>query len=58
LKWGRFLTAKEVKENARRQLMANPKNDFVYCFEKWKKRWDKCVMSQGGTMKVTIALLY
>jgi hypothetical protein len=47
LKGRRFQTANEIKENATRQLMAIPKKGFSDCFEKWKKRWDKCVRSQG-----------
>jgi len=46
LKGRRFQSAKEIKENATRQLMAIPKKDFSDCFEKWKERWDKCVRSQ------------
>jgi hypothetical protein len=34
LKGRRFQTAEEIKENATRQLMAIPKNDFADCFEK------------------------
>ena len=47
LKWRRFQTAEEIKENATRQLMAMPKKDFADCLEKWKELWDKCVRSQG-----------
>jgi len=36
LKWRRFQTANEIKENVMRQLMAIPKKDFSGCFEKCK----------------------
>jgi hypothetical protein len=36
---------KNIKENAKRQLMTILKEDFADCFEKWKGRWDKCVIS-------------
>jgi hypothetical protein len=47
LKGRRFQTANEIKENATRQLMAIPKNEFSDYFEKWKERCDKCVRFQG-----------
>jgi hypothetical protein len=47
LKRRRFQTMDEIKENATRQLIAIPKEDFADCFEKWKGRWDKCVRPQG-----------
>jgi hypothetical protein len=37
----------EIKENATRQLIAIPKEDFADCFERWKRHWDKCVRSKG-----------
>jgi hypothetical protein len=44
---GRFQTVKGVKENVTRQLMVIFKEDFADCFEKWKRRRNKCVLSQG-----------
>lgn len=41
-----FLNVAMIKENATRQVMAIPKNDFKIRFEKWKGRSDKCMMTQ------------
>jgi hypothetical protein len=48
---GRFQTVEDIKENATRQLMAIPKEDFEDCFENWKGHWDKCVILQGQYTK-------
>lgn len=41
------------------RLMGIPKEDFSDCYGKWKKRWDKCVKSRGGTLKGTrLPVLY
>ena len=38
----------EIKENATRQMMVIPKEDFADCFEKLKGCCDKCGISQRG----------
>ena len=30
------------------ELLALPKSPFHKCFENWKKRWLKCIISEGG----------
>ncbi|KAG7154705.1 Mariner Mos1 transposase-like 3 [Homarus americanus] len=47
LKGKRFQTVDEIKENAMRQLIKNPKEDIADSFEKWKGCREKCVRSQG-----------
>jgi hypothetical protein len=41
----------KIKENATRQPIEIPKEDFADCFEKWNGRWDKCVRSQEEYFK-------
>jgi len=40
----RFDTIEEIKTES---LQAIPKIDFNNCFEDWKKRWQKCIVSRG-----------
>jgi hypothetical protein len=47
LKARRFQTVDAIEENATRQLIAIPKEDFADSFDKWKGCWDKCMRSQG-----------
>jgi len=43
LKGKRFQNVEEVREKTK----AITWQEFQNCFEKWKKRWDKCIDSQG-----------
>ena len=43
-----FATIKEIKEKSEQELLAIPKSTFQKCFEDWKKRWHKYIMSEGG----------
>ena len=55
MKGNRFVTIEEIKEKSKQELLAIPKWAFQKCFEDWKKRWHKCVISEGGrvTLKGT-----
>ena len=35
---------------SKQELLAIPKNAFQKCFEDWKKRWHKCIISEGGLL--------
>jgi transposase len=48
LKGRRFYTIEEIKENLLRDLKAILKQAFQDYFEKWKKRWERCIGSGGG----------
>lgn len=43
LKGKRFAGVEEVKEKTTEELKGIKVEEFQNCFEKWKKRWDKCV---------------
>jgi len=47
LKGKRFESIDEIKTNSVTELKAIPKDAFLECFQKWKKRWDKCI-KRGG----------
>ena len=42
---GRRITA--IKSASLKELKAMPKIEFEKCFEDWKKRWHKCMISNG-----------
>ena len=44
----RFATIEEIKEKSKQELLAIPKGAFQKYFEEWKKRWNKCNISEGG----------
>ena len=44
----RFATIEVIKEKSKKKLLAIPKSAFQNCFEDWKKRWHKCIISEGG----------
>ena len=48
MKVKRFATIEKIKEKSKQELLAIPKRAFQKCFEDWKKRWHKCLMSEGG----------
>ncbi|XP_018399097.1 PREDICTED: putative uncharacterized protein FLJ37770 [Cyphomyrmex costatus] len=41
----RFDTIEEIKTESKKVLKAIPEKDYSDCFEDWKKRWQKCVLS-------------
>lgn len=43
----RFDTIAEIKTESKKVLKAIPEKDFSDCFEDWKNRWKKCVLSDG-----------
>ena len=48
MKGKHFATIEEIKERSKQELLAIPKSAFQKCFEYWKKRWHKCIISEGG----------
>ena len=47
MKGKRFDTIDELKKKSVEELKAIPINAFKKCFEDWKKRWHKCIISEG-----------
>ena len=50
MKGRRFATFEEIKPESLRepyQKEAIPKSAYQKCFEDWKKRWHKCIISEG-----------
>ncbi|PNF42653.1 hypothetical protein B7P43_G01278 [Cryptotermes secundus] len=43
----RFDTVEEIQEETQTMLNTLTKKDFQDAFEKWQKRWDRCMRSQG-----------
>uniref|UniRef100_A0A1B6IQK1 Tc1-like transposase DDE domain-containing protein n=1 Tax=Homalodisca liturata TaxID=320908 RepID=A0A1B6IQK1_9HEMI len=48
LKGTRFESREAIMKKTTADLMAMPKSDFQDCFQKWKRRWNRCVASQGA----------
>ncbi|PNF42617.1 hypothetical protein B7P43_G01293 [Cryptotermes secundus] len=47
LKGRRFDTVEEIQAETHTVLNTLTKKDFQDAFEKWQKRWDRCMRSQG-----------
>ena len=47
IKGRRFATIKEIKTESLRELKDIPKSAYQKCFEDWKKRCHKCIISEG-----------
>jgi len=47
LKGRRFTSIDDIKSASLKDLQAIPKIEFQKCFEDWKKRWHKCIISSG-----------
>ena len=47
MKGRRFATIEEIKSESLRDLRDIPKSAYQKCFEDWKKRWHKCIISEG-----------
>ena len=45
LKCRRFTAINGIKSASLKELKAIPKIEFEKCFEDWKKRWHKCIIS-------------
>jgi len=45
LKGRRFASIDEIKSASLKELKTISKPEFQSCFEEWKKRWHKCVIS-------------
>ncbi|UYV67254.1 hypothetical protein LAZ67_5000061 [Cordylochernes scorpioides] len=42
-----YATLEEIKTASKEELKKILKNDFLKCFEDWKNRWHKCIISHG-----------
>ena len=47
LKGRRFTAIDDIKSASPKELKAISKIEFKKCFEDWKKRWYKCIISNG-----------
>ena len=47
LKGRRFTAIDDIKSASLKELKAIPKIEFEKCFEDWKMRWHKCIISNG-----------
>ncbi|UYV64514.1 hypothetical protein LAZ67_3001065 [Cordylochernes scorpioides] len=47
MKGRRYATLDEIKAASKEELKKILKNDFLKCFEDWKNRWHKCIISHG-----------
>ena len=43
----RFATIEKIKTESLRKLEDIPTSAYQKCFEDWKKRWHKCMISEG-----------
>ena len=51
MKGKRFSTIEEIKGKSKQKLLAISKSAFQKCFEVLKKRWHKCIISEGGSFE-------
>ncbi|UYV74812.1 hypothetical protein LAZ67_12001111 [Cordylochernes scorpioides] len=51
MKERRYATLDEIKTVSKEELKKIIKNDFLKCFEDWKNRWHKCIISHGDYFK-------
>lgn len=47
LRGNRFDSIEEIQRASARALKDIPKSDYEACFESWKKRWHRCILSNG-----------
>ena len=47
MKGSRFSTIVEIKTVLLEELKTIPKSADQKCFKDWKKRWHKCIISEG-----------
>ena len=48
LKGHHFWTMENIQKIVTDELNTLTENDFQYCYDQWKKRWNDCVTSQGS----------
>jgi hypothetical protein len=48
LKWRRFDTTKEIQAESQRELDTLTEMDFQEAFQKWRRRWDRCLHAEGN----------
>ena len=48
LKGHHFRTMENIQKIVTDELNTLTENDFKYCYDEWKKRWNHCVTSQGS----------
>ncbi|UYV74742.1 hypothetical protein LAZ67_12000763 [Cordylochernes scorpioides] len=54
-----YATLDEIKTASKEELKKIRKNDFLKCFEDWKNRWHKCIISHGDYFEGDkIAVIY
>ncbi|UYV66906.1 hypothetical protein LAZ67_4003283 [Cordylochernes scorpioides] len=51
MKGRRYATLDEIKTASKEELKKIFKNDFLKCFEDWKNRWHKCMISHGDYLE-------
>ncbi|UYV78553.1 hypothetical protein LAZ67_16001984 [Cordylochernes scorpioides] len=47
MKGRRYATLDKIKTASKEELKKILKNDFLKCYEDWKNRWHKCIISHG-----------
>lgn len=47
MKGKRYANIEDIKTASLKELKAIPQNAFENCFQDWKKRWHKCIISDG-----------
>lgn len=48
LKGRHFDTVEDIQRESRKILNSIPESDFEKAFQKWQKRWDKCIAAEGN----------
>jgi len=51
LKGRHFGTMVNIQKIVTDELNTLTENDFKYCYDQWKKRWNHCVTSQGSSLE-------
>jgi len=51
LKGNHFGTMENIQKTVTDELHSLTENDFWYCYDQWKKRWNHCVTSQGSYLE-------
>jgi len=44
----RFEATEDIKRNSTKTQLDIPKEEFAKCFQRWQKRWAKCVAAEGN----------
>ncbi|UYV85140.1 hypothetical protein LAZ67_X004709 [Cordylochernes scorpioides] len=56
IKGRRYATLDEIKTASKEELKKILKNDFLKCFEDWKNRWHKCIISHVHVVQAMIIM--